>query len=123
MLYSGIGLAKKSLEKLIAYQTKNTPRKDYLAHEYWGNYIWCFAGSLIALILLLIIHFIFSVSFWFIPLAFLPILTGYIAGYGKEKRDATGLGNVDKKDIWHTAKPGMLQAFFLVIIIILASLV
>ena len=114
---------KKIIEKIIAYQTKNTPRKDYLAHEYWGNYIWCFAGSLIALMLLLIIHFIWGVSFWFIPLAFLPILTGYIAGSGKEKRDATGLGNVDKKDIWHTWQPARLHSFFLVIIIILWSLI
>lgn len=122
-------MTKKILEKLIAYQTKNTPRADYLAHYYWGNKHWCFAGSIALLIALVVAYFTIGIYWFYLPLAITPILTGYRAGGKKEKRDgevdANGKpkGNVDKKDIYYTWQGGKIQTFFLLIIIILTSLI
>lgn len=114
-------ILEKILEKIIAYQTKKTPRADYLAHYYWGNQIWCFVPSVLVLMVLLPVHFLWGVNYWWLPLISAPFLGGYLAGKGKEKRDSTGLGNVDKKDIYYTYLPSFKQVFFLAIIIIIWS--
>ncbi len=108
-------------EQIIKWGIKNTPRTDYLAHYYWGNKLWAFAGSLFALFITAVLKLFFVVNLYCLPLALLPILTAYLAGVSKEKRDATGLGNEDAADIKYTVQPAYLQAFFLVIIIVLNS--
>jgi hypothetical protein len=109
---------KSLTEKVIAYQTTNTPRADYLAHYYWGNRWWSKIGAITALAILLFSKFFFIVNWYFLPIAFLPKITATIAGKTKEKRDATGLGNVDSEDIKYTVMPSHFDVVWLVIVII-----
>lgn len=104
-------------EKIIKYQTENTPRADYLAHYYWSNKWWSAFGSVICLLAILGLKLFFVVNVYCLPLALLPTLTSYLAGASKEKRDATGLGNEDKEDIAYTVRPSYTHVFFLLIII------
>jgi hypothetical protein len=109
---------KSFTEKIISYQTKNTPATDKLAHYFWGNRWWAFAGTLIALSILLLAKLFFVVSIWCLPIVVLPYLTARIAAEKKEKRDATGLGNSEKLDIKYTVAPSCIQCFLLVVIVI-----
>ena len=109
---------KSLIEKVISYQTKNTPRADYLAHYYWGNRWWSKIGVITVLAILLFSKLFFIVNWYFLPLAFLPKITTTIAGRAKEKRDATGLGNEDKKDVYYTVLPSHFDVVWLMILII-----
>lgn len=116
-------LYKEITERIIAHQTRNTPRADYLSHYYWSNKVWSKLGVLIAFSILLISLIFFSVNFWFLILSFLPFITSYLAGSQKEKRDATGLGNADENDIYYTVLPSYFDVVYLFIIITLINLI
>lgn len=106
-------------EKIIKYQEQNTPRYDHLSHYYWGDKWWASAGTIIALLIILVFKIWFSMTFWILPVAILPYLSSRYAGVSKEKRDGTGLGNVEKKDISFTVKPSYKHCLFLILIIVL----
>jgi hypothetical protein len=108
-------------ERIIKYQTDNTPAPDKLAHYFWGNRVWSKLGVLAAFLILILAKIIFVVNFWFLPLAFLPRVTATIAATAKEKRDSTGLGNSEKEDIKYTVMPSNFDVFYLAIIIVLLS--
>lgn len=116
-------LYKEITERIIAHQTKNTPRADYLAHYFWSNKVWSKLGVLIAFSILLISLIFFSVNFWFLAISPLPLVTACIAGSQKEKRDATGLGNADENDIYYTVLPSYFDIAYLFIIITLINLI
>ena len=105
-------------EKIIAYQEKNSPAYDKLKHYYWSNKWWSFFGAILALIVLLVVELFFNVNWWCLPVVVFPYLVAKYVGEAKEKRDATGLGNVEKEDIKYTVKPSYIQVFFLLIILI-----
>lgn len=105
-------------EKIIAYQEQNSPAYDKLKHYYWSNKWWSFFGSLLALIVLLAVKLFFVVNFWCLPIVVFPYLVAKCIGELKEKRDATGLGNVEKEDIKHTVEPSYIQMFLLLIVLI-----
>ena len=110
---------KKLGEKIIAYQNKNTPAFDKLAHYYWGNEWWSFLGSVIAILVLAIVKLFLTVPFWYcLPVVVLPYVSALFFATQKEKRDATGLGNSEKADIKFTVKPAFIQMLFLIVIII-----
>ncbi|TXD47326.1 hypothetical protein [Polaribacter sp. IC073] len=104
-------------ERIIKYQTENTPAPDKLAHYYWGNKWWAFLGSATAILILATLKLFLTVNYWFIPLIFLPYITALLAAKSKEKRDSTGLGTVEKLDVKYTVSPSYLQCFFLLVII------
>lgn len=114
---------KNFTEKIIAYQEKNTPAKDKLAHYYWGDKIWASIGSILAILLLVISFFTIGITWYHLPIAFFPYLVALTAGTKKEKRDATGLGNEEKADIKYTVKPSFKHVFFLIIIVTLSNFI
>ena len=56
---------KSLIEKVISYQTKITPKADYLAHYYWGNRWWSKIGVITVLAILLFSKLFFIVNCYF----------------------------------------------------------
>ena len=108
-------------EKIIKHQEQNTPRFDHLAHFYWGDRHWATLGSIVAILIIFVFKVWFSISLWLLPVCVFPYLVARYAGKSKEKRDATGLGNVDKEDITFTIIPSYKHCIFLFLIVVLAS--
>jgi hypothetical protein len=78
----------KLLQFALSVQTKLMPANDKLGHFYWG-FFYAFATSLFTDNLLVII----------IP---------SVLALSKEIMDSTGLGNVEKMDVFFTVLPGIL---------------